>query len=164
MIAKGFPAFNIKTDTVAAWDLFLSDQTPEALLAGALAYVRAARYPTPTVGDWLDHARKCDLSRAQRLTAAEAWDEMYRNRHARHRGPVKWSSEAVLRAARAVRWDDPEWLTEQMPTIRAQFERYFNALADKTERVDEAVTVRQIADGRPAAQRLYGPNYTDDAP
>lgn len=162
VLLAGFPSFNLTADQMAGWDRLLADQSPEALLAGAAAYVRAARYPTPMLADWLEHARRCDPSRAQRLTAAEAWDETYRNRHARYARRVTWSSEAVHRAARAVRWDDPEWLSEQIPTIRAQFERYYNSIADKVERVDEATTAKQIADGGNRLLELYGPGFTGD--
>jgi hypothetical protein len=141
----------------------LADQSPESLLAGAHALVRESKYPTPTLGAWLEHARRCDPARSERMTAAEAWDEMYRNRHGRHTRKVVWSSEAVHRAARAVRWDDPDWLTEQLPTLRAQFERYYTALADKTERIDETRTVQQIALGGTNLQQLYGPGFTEDA-
>ncbi len=40
------------------------------------------------------------------------------------------------RAAQAVNWTDAGWTTEQIPTIRAQFERYYNAIAEKQEVID----------------------------
>lgn len=160
----GFPSFNPTVKVQAAWDLLMSDQTPEALLAGAIEYARVARYPTPTIGEWLEHARHCDPARPLRLTVAEAWDEMYQNRRARHRGPVTWSSDAVMRAAQAIGWDDPLWETDQLPTLRAQFRDFYTSLADKTERVDESHTVRRIAAGLPNLAQLYGPGYRDDAP
>lgn len=154
VLAAGFPSFNITVEQMQAWDLILSDQTPEALLAGAIAYSRASKYPTPTVSGWLEHTRLADTSRGVRLTAAEAWDELYRNRHGRYGRRVSWSSDAVYRAAQAVKWDDPDWLVEQMPTIRAQFERYYTALADKTEDLDEVGVVRAIADHTENVKRL----------
>jgi hypothetical protein len=162
-IAAGFPSFNITLEQMQAWDLMLSDQSPEALLLGAVAYGRESKYPTPTIAGWLEHARNADPDRAERLTAAEAWDEMYRNRHGRYARKVTWSSEAVHRAARAVRWDDPNWESEQIPTIRAQFERYYNSLADKTERIDEVNAVRAIADHSERMKQLYGPGFAEDA-
>lgn len=163
VLAAGFPSFNVTIEQMRAWDLLLSDQTPESLLAGAIAYARESKYPVPTVAGWLEHARRADPARMTRLTAAEAWDEMYRNRHGRYTRPVKWSSEAVLRAARAVRWDDPDWPAEQIPTIRAQFERYYNSLADKTELIDEVNLVRSIADHSERMKQLYGPGFVEDA-
>lgn len=162
VLMAGFPSFNLAVEQMAVWDLVLSDQPPEAILAGAVALVRENRYPTPTVAAWLEHARNADPNRAQRLTAAEAWDEMYRNRHGRYTRKITWSSEAVHRAARAVRWDDPDWLSEQIPTIRAQFERYYTALANKTELCDEVNTVRVMVDHSARMKELYGPSFADE--
>jgi hypothetical protein len=97
------------------------------------------------------------------LTASEAWEEMYRHRHAHTRNP-KWSSPAVERAAEAVRWNDPDWLSEQIPTIRAQFERYYNALSGKEKRNEallESENLYRLSGMKRGPDQLYGPGWTD---
>jgi hypothetical protein len=113
-----------------------------------------------------------------RLTASEAWEEMRRNRkryspYASHEqnARIRWSSEAVRRAAEAVIWTDMNWTSEQLPTIRAQFERYYNALRDKHEAIDAHHEIDALVDqvtrslpmGQPLAA-LYGAEYRDPIP
>jgi hypothetical protein len=62
-----------------------------------------------------------------------------------------WSIEAVRRAAEAVKWRDPDWTSEQIPTIRAQFERYYNALRAKQDSIDSANEAIALL---PGVQRL----------
>lgn len=98
------------------------------------------------------------------LTASEAWQEMYRHRHAHTKNP-KWSSPAVERAALAVNWNDPDWLTEQLPTIRAQFERYYTALEAKSMRNEsllESENLYRLSGMAKTKEQLYGPGYSDD--
>jgi len=97
------------------------------------------------------------------LTASEAWEEIYRHRHAHTRNP-KWSSEAVERAANAVRWNDPDWLSEQIPTIRAQFERYYNAIEAKAKRNEsllESENLYRLTGMARGMKELYGADYRD---
>lgn len=98
------------------------------------------------------------------LTASQAWDEMYRHRHAHTRAP-KWSSPAVESAARAVSWNDPCWLTEQIPTIRAQFERYYNAMAAREKRNSsllEGERLYRLSGWAKDTKALSQPDYEED--
>jgi hypothetical protein len=135
------------------WDA-LGDLPQEALERAAVAHV-AQESAWPTAAALRRLAKPRELSGG--LTASEAWEEMYRHRHAHTRNPA-WSSPAVERAARAVNWNDPDWLTEQLPTIRAQFERYFNAIEArdaKEQRYVEADKLLAFA---------CGSGGTDDGP
>jgi len=162
-MSAAFVNWNLGAEQMALWDRILSESfSPDELAAGAIHFARTSVFP-PTLASWSSAAQVARM--AHRHSAIEAWEEMYRNRHARYLGPVKWSSEAVLRAACAVRWDDPMWETEQLPTIRAQFERYYNSIADKQERTDAVQVSKRIAEQIKAnTAQLYGPGYMDDAP
>lgn len=164
VMSAAFPNWNLSAEQMALWDMILSEShSPEALVAGAVRFAQTSVFP-PTLAAWSNAAITADALTNPPLTAAEAWDEMYRNRHTRYTRDVTWSSEAVLRAARAVRWDDPSWLVDQMTTIRAQFERYYNSLANKTERIDGGLVARRIAEQISVhTAQLYGPGYVDDA-
>lgn len=98
------------------------------------------------------------------LTASEAWEEMYRFRHAHARNP-SWSSQAVERAAEAVRWNDPDWRSDQIPTIRAQFERYYNSIEAKLKRnellLESEMLTRRAGLGL-SLPEPYGSLGTDD--
>ena len=93
-----------------------------------------------------------------RLTAAEAWAEMYRNRHSVSGKPPTWTSDAVRKAAEVVNWRDPDWLSEQVPMIRAQFERYYSSLQGKA-RDTAAIEVAQhlLTLSRDRRQNAQGP-------
>lgn len=97
-------------------------------------------------------------------TPGEAWEEMYRHRHLHTRNP-KWSHPAIERAAEAVRWNDPDWLASDIPTIRAQFERYYKASSEKIDRekklVESDYMVAMTLGVAKDAKALYGHDYKD---
>lgn len=146
----------------------LAEHAAQSKFAPSVAELKAAAVPADVVG----------------LTAAEAWDEMRRNRkvgvllkyeerpeaHARLSASIRWSSEAVRRAAEAVDWTNGDWMTEQIPTIRAQFERYYNAIKGKTELLDRKSDADQLVrsigsmGGLKGLAQLYGPDYADPTP
>lgn len=138
-----FPRFDLTVEQVETWRAVLADCAPDALSAAAVQLARESDYP-PTIASW--RARALTISGggpAWTMSAAEAWDEMRRHRVKRAQTRLdstpympKWTSEAVRRASEAVGWDDPSWETEQLPTIRAQFERYYNAIKGKQEQID----------------------------
>jgi hypothetical protein len=126
-LSAGFPGFQVSAATVQVyWDV-LKDLPRAELEKATIAYLASeTAWPVPARLRKLAQQAGDD----EQMTAAEAWAEMYRNRHDRRHDP-RWSSPAVKRAAEAVGWQDPNWLTEQMPTIRAQFERYYLAAVAK---------------------------------
>lgn len=164
VLFAAFPKWDLSQSQQQVWDVLLSDLPHGAIIEAAVRIAREDRKFPPTPGEW--RARALEQVQGVKLTAAEAWEEMYRNRHRRQ--VVSWSSEAVRRAAEAVRWNDPDWLTEQLPTIRAQFERYYTAIADKQERVDERCEVQRIVGGVSKMigagnlKALYGTDHPDD--
>lgn len=109
-----------------------------------------------------------------RLTAADAWEEMRRNRrryspYASHEqnARITWSSDLVKRAADAVGWTDMDWTAEQVPTIRAQFERYYNSLSTKkTELMATSDARVSLLEERLCKRmpQLYGTDYRDPLP
>lgn len=138
VLAHAFPRWDLTPDAIRTWAVLLSGDDVESLHAAAVELARTSKFP-PTIAEWRERAAAIQgMGKALATTAGEAWDETYRNRHARYRGTVAWSSDAVLRAARIVRWDDPDWTSEQIPTIRAQFERHYLALRDKAATVEAA--------------------------
>lgn len=153
-----FPKFDLSREQAAAWSAALADSEPETLCAAALQLSRESQYP-PSIKEWAERARLCG-GRALPMTAAEAWDEMrmHRTKRAQTRYNVSpympaWSSEAVRRASEAVQWDSPDWESEQLPTIRAQFERYYNAQSQRQEAIDGALAASDLL---PGAMRAIG--------
>jgi len=148
IILDSRPRFELTREQAVTWKLLLSDLQPDSLAASAIMLAREDKWE-PSPAEWRARALAVEgRGGVGRLTAAEAWDEMRRNR--RRYSPTErnqnhlivWSSDAVKRAAEAVGWTDLTWESDQLPTIRAQFERYYNAVADKAatiQRVDEVV-------------------------
>ena len=146
VLLAAFPKWDLSRDAIAVWTGLLSDLDPDDLNKAAAMLATRSKFP-PTIADW----RECALAisgkgKVGRLTAAEAWDEMYRNRHSVSGKPPTWTSEAVKRAAEAIHWKDPDWLTEQIPMIRAQFRDAYNALADKADAIDNVNRTRETFD------------------
>lgn len=149
ILAAGKPKWSITKEDAALWRIIVGTDIPDdALVSAALQLSRESEYD-PTPAGWRTRALR--IVNGPRMTAAEGWDELMRNRRAPRvwrRGEdgitrtispePKWSNEAVRRAAEAVRWNSEDWLTEQINTIRAQFERYYNSLADKRDEIDAA--------------------------
>lgn len=166
IILDSRPRFELTPSQAVTWKLLLADVSPDALVTAAIMLAREDKWE-PSPAEWRTRALAVDgRGSAARLTAAEAWDEMRRNRRLyspteRNRNhEITWSSPAVLRAAECVGWTDMTWETADLPTIRAQFERYYNAVADKAavlERVEEARVVLPMVDnllGKMDARRL----------
>lgn len=147
IILDSRPRFELSPQQAVTWKILLADISDGALVTSAIMLAREDKWE-PSPAEWRSRALAVDgRGSVARLTAAEAWDEMRKNR--RRYSPteqnknhlIQWSSEAVKRAAEAVNWTDMGWESEQIPTIRAQFERYYNSVADKAatiERVSEA--------------------------
>jgi hypothetical protein len=156
-LMAAYPSWPCHAGTIQVfWDA-LADLLQEAVERAAVAHV-AQESAWPLAANLRRLAK--GTSDLGRLMASEAWNEMYGHRHAHTEHP-KWSTPAVERAARAVNWNDPNWLTEQIPTIRAQFERYYLANKERDERAreqDEASTLLGLASAGPPAdgpRRLF---------
>lgn len=155
-LMAAYPSWPCSARTVQVfWDV-LNDLPQRDLERAAIEHVAGET-------SWPIAARLRTLAKASDanvMTASQAWDEMYRNRHAHTPNP-KWSCEAVELAAQAINWNEPSWLTEQIPTLRAQFERYYNAAAKRTERRIEhadALTLMERSVAKDAKQ-VYGQAY-----
>lgn len=151
-LSSAFPSWPCSENTIQTYWNVMSDMPGEQLCEAVIAYCRnETAWPTPA--GVVRYAKLREES--ERMTASDAWEEMYRNRRVRHYPrEVHWSSEAVRRAAEAVRWEDPEWLTEQIPTIRAQFERYYNAIEKKTRDFDLCSEASALLDAATSHMRL----------
>ena len=144
-LAAGYASWK---PTEATYRLFwgvLHDVEPEAIQRAILAHASTGKFP-PTPADLLELSGDADDD-----TATDAWEEMraHRVKYAQTRYNAtpyvpQWSSEAVRRASEAVCWRDPDWTTEQLPTLRAQFERHYNALRTVTrgQEVREEATAK----------------------
>ena len=132
-LTKAYPSWPCSAGTIQVfWDC-LADLERGAVERAVASYcAHEDAWPIVAKLRKLAKAPEADA----RPTASEAWEEMYRHRHAHTRSP-QWSSAAVERAARAVNWNDPDWPAEQLPTIRAQFERYYAAIAARSIREAE---------------------------
>lgn len=147
-----YPKFDLTSEQAATWAAALADCDPEALCTAALHLSRESQYP-PSIKEWAERAHLAQGD-GLTMTAAEAWDEMRRHRTKRAQTRYdaqpympKWSSEAVRRASEAVLWDNPDWTVEQMPTIRSQFERYFNAQSQRQEALDASILAAALMPG-----------------
>lgn len=136
VLRAAYPSWDMPAESAQVWGALLSDCDPESLLVAAVQLARESKFP-PTPAEWRARALTASgQGRAHAMTPSEAWDELYRNRHRADRSRVRWSSESVRRAAEAVQWSSGDWQSEQLPTIRAQFERYFVALSSKAQDLD----------------------------
>lgn len=182
-ICGRYPTWPCSESTVLGYWQTLQD-IPAGGLAEALARHHATSRFAPAACDLREAVQASLGGSLDVLTAAEAWEEMRRNRkigttlkyeerpdaYARLADRIRWSSEAVRRAAEAVDWTNGDWMTEQIPTIRAQFERYYNAIKDKQERIDKHAMLDNLV-GNLAAKmggrsmgKLYGADYRDPLP
>lgn len=138
-----FPKFDLTPEQAAAWGSALADVDPEALCTAALHLSHESSY-APTIHEWRTRALTASgKGDALEMGAGEAWDAMrkHRTRYSQTRYNAtpyqpQWESEAVRRASEAVDWTNSEWQTEQIPTIRAQFERYYNSIKGKQATID----------------------------
>ena len=171
-VAERYPAWPAKAGTARAYWLSLHDIAPADLMRALVEHAAHSQF-APSIAELRTLARPIsELG----LTAPEAWDEMLRNRRKyspyerNHNHLITWSSEAVRRAADAVGWTDPNWESEQLPTIRAQFERYYVAVRGKQERIDNRNEAEQIVIGmrgligKRGTAELYGRDYRDPPP
>lgn len=169
-----YPSWKPTGATIAAYWRHLHD-VPAELLARALAEHVAWSKFAPSVAE----LRACLVPPSKLAkTAAEAWTELRKNRslysqyatHVQNEERCKWSSRAAQRAAEAVNWIDPEWKVEQIPTIRAQFERYYNAIKDKSELIERKCAAAELTQniggmvGLNGLAQLYGRDYVDPIP
>ena len=174
VLLDGVTKFDLTESQAAVWRVALADIPPEALYAAAFQLLRESSY-APSIASWRERALfHVGQGKGHAVTPAEAWDEMRRNRklyspynsHEKN-GRIQWSSEVVRRAAEAVQWTDLSWTVEQLPTIRAQFERYVTQLAGKRDAIDAANETLELLPGvrqlleRSSAKALYGADYRD---
>jgi len=153
ILLDAHPRWDLSAQAARTWAALLSDVSPALLHSAAIDLARYSKFP-PTPAEWRERAEAlAGRGTAASLTPGEAWDEMYRNRHARHSGPVAWSSAAVQQAARVVRWDDHDWLADQLPTIRAQFERAYVGIQAKGAAIARAHDALEFA---PQVEALMG--------
>lgn len=156
IILDSRPTFELTPQQAVTWKLLLADISDDALVTSAIMLAREDKW-MPSPAEWRSRALAVDgRGSVARLTAAEAWDEMRRNRgrysttERNNNHLIKWSSDAVRYAAEAVQWTNMAWESDQIPTIRAQFERYYNAVSDKAatiERVSEATALLPMVQG-----------------
>jgi hypothetical protein len=152
-LLAAYPSWPCSAGTVQVfWDT-LCDLPREAVEHAAAEHV-ALEPAWPLAANLRRLAKATDEEVS--LTASEAWEEMYRHRHAHSRNP-QWSSPAVERAASAVNWDSPDWLREQLPTIRAQFERYYTAIEKREGRTRARVEVSTLLRLASGGQQPHGP-------
>lgn len=157
LLFAAYPRWDVPPETIATWEILMGDIDADTALIAAGQLASESAYP-PSLAEWKQRARSLSGDGpGNRLTAAEAWDELTRNRRkvVGRLSPtsVAWSSEAVQRAAHAVRYTDTDWLSDQIPTIRAQFERYYLALAAKTDAIDAANDARALLE-RPGVRKM----------
>ncbi len=162
-IALRYPSWAVKPGTAGAYWMSLHDLAAPDLLRALVEHANHSAYAPSTA----ELRALCRPMSEIGLTAAEAWDEMRQNRkkyspYERNQNHlIRWSSEAVRRAAQSVEWTDLSWTPEQIPTIRAQFERYYNALVGKQTKIDNRNDAEQIVQGIRGAigqsrSELYG--------
>lgn len=155
-----YPRFDLTAEQAGAWAASLADVDTEALCTAAIHLSHESEFP-PSVKAWRERALTASgEGGAYAQNATDAWDEMrrHRTRRAQTRYDLnpyvpKWSSEAVRRASEAVLWDDPNWETEQIPTIRAQFERHFNACRSQSDAIEASQVAEHLM---PKAMRAIG--------
>lgn len=165
-IKARYPAWPALDGTADAYWMSLHDLSADQLLRALVEHSAHSTF-APSISELRALCRPInDLG----LTAAEAWDEMRRNRkkyspYDRNQNHlITWSSEAVRRAAEAVQWTDLSWTTEQIPTIRAQFERYYNGLVGKQTKIDNRNDAEQLVQGIRGMIGLSGPKELYGAP
>lgn len=127
-LTAAFPSWACAPMTVRVFYAALADCERADLERAVIAYI-ANETAWPTAAGLRKYARPQPAGAAA-LSPSEAWQELYINRHHRRDNP-NWSSESVRRAAEAVQWSSRDWTTDQLPTIRAQFERYYTSITTK---------------------------------
>ena len=133
-LTAAFPSWPCSAATIQVFAEALSDLARPDIERATVAYI-ASETAWPTAAGVRKYATA--PAALAEMTAAEAWRELAKNReaHLGRYGLIRWSSPAIQRAAEAVNWTDRDWQTEQMPTIRAQFERYYLATHAKAKQV-----------------------------
>jgi hypothetical protein len=138
---------------VDVWHEFMASMSAEEGVRAMKRHVVESPH-FPTVADI------CRLVREERLgpqDAAEAWEEVRRafGRCGRDREPT-WSTPAIAGAVEAIGWRELcNTLDEDLPTVRAQFERYFKARLETQAKQQR----NQIADGE---QKRLGPKSVQE--
>lgn len=124
IFGEAFPKWEIRESTIAVWSTLLADVPEEALKRAAIQFSRTSKFP-PTIAELRALARG-----GSEVSAEEAWEIVY----AREDPP----NEPAQRALRAIGgWSAlRSMLTSAMPTIRAQFMRFYDSYLGR-EREDE---------------------------
>lgn len=150
------PNWDIPKETARLWALELSVFPVEAVYAACKAAALESEYQ-PTIAAIFKRAKALTATEGTgRLTPGEAWAELMRNRAVlsknryesrdEKRIPYTWTSEAARSAAESVDWKG-DWEGESMGTIRAQFERYFNAIVERQAQTDwKQETLQHVED------------------
>lgn len=166
VLMAAYPRWDVAPAQRRAWDVLLADVPDDLLFAGAVAFARKSEFP-PTVAGWRTAAAEL-RSQREEVTAAEAWAALEANRrrfpYTGHldrpasRGEPIWPNQAAARAAESVRWNDPNWEAEQIPTLRAQFERYYVSLSRKQDELAQVEGTHRVlgALGARVVDRLNG--------
>lgn len=159
-LAAAFPDWKPTEATYRVFWGVLQHVDPERIERAMLAHASTSKFP-PRPAELLELAGDGDEG-----NVTDAWDEMRTHRvklaQTRYNQTPyvpQWSSEAVRRASVAVGWDDPNWEAAQLGTIRAQFERHYNAV----QASERGVQIREDAGARLAEfRRVIG--TSEDGP
>jgi hypothetical protein len=118
----------IGTDMVETWSEFFGDFTPEE---GAHA-IREHITESPHFPAISDIRKRAASARVSQVDVSAAWTEVRKAFGSVGRyGYPKWSSPAIAAAVETIGWIELCNTQEvDMPTVRAQFERYLKARAE----------------------------------
>lgn len=144
----------INTALVEAWHEFLGGVSAQEGINAMRAHITDSPH-FPTVADICKRVAEERLGPAD---AGAAWEEVRRafGRCGRDHEPI-WSTRAIAGAVEAIGWRELcNTLDEDLPTVRAQFERYFKArlqLQDKETKLGLA---------EPVEPKRLGPKSTHE--
>lgn len=116
---------DIRVDLVEVWSEFMRDITAAEGVEAMRAHVAESRF-FPTVADIRQAVAE---RRVGAVDIGRAWEEVRRaiSRYGRNKSPV-FSHAAIENAVNTLGWIELcNSMEEDMPTIRAQFERYYKA-------------------------------------
>jgi len=129
---KAYPSPEAARSQADSWAEFLSDITPDE----GVKAIRQHISESPHFPQIADIRRRVAESRVDPVDIGAAWGEVRRaiSRCGHNRLP-EWSNPAVAHAVEALGWRDIcMTLEDDLPTLRAQFERYFKAYLDGARR------------------------------
>lgn len=129
LIADAFPErVKVSAGTVAIWGRMLMDITPSEAGAALVSYLSDGPPHPPSISDI--RTRVANESVAG-LDVAAAWEEVRRgiSTHGSYKEP-SWSNPLLAATVDTLGWRDIcMTLESDLPTLRAQFERYLKARA-----------------------------------